>query len=165
MLSLLRLFWPLCQLQRGPQDLPADPALLLRAVLFCLLLGLLSLSLSMPLADAALRAVVSMVISLAFWALLVRTLAKPGRQLQTLTAVYGTAVILNLLLLPVTWLLEASGDNPSFLPFLILGLMVWSIVINGHILRHTMEWPFFAGVALALGLFTARYSLYAAIFS
>ena len=165
MLSLLRLFWPLCQLQRGPQDLPADPALLLRAVLFCLLFGLLSFSLSMPFADAVLRAIVSMLISLAIWTLLVRTLAKPGRQLLTLTAIYGTAMILNLLLLPVVWLLEASGDNPSFLPWLQLGLLVWSIVINGHILRHTMEWPLFAGVALALGLFTVRYSLYAAIFS
>lgn len=130
MLSLLRLFWPLCQLQRGPQDLPADPALLGRALLLCWLTNLLSFSLTSSPLDAVLQAFVAVVLSVVIWALLLRKLARPGRQLQTLTAIYGCAALLNLMLLPVAWLLAASGSNPGFLPFLLLGLLVWSQLIN-----------------------------------
>jgi hypothetical protein len=164
MLSLLRLFWPLCQLQRGPQDLPADPALLGQNVLLCLLTGLLSFSLSMPFGEALIRAVVSIAISFAIWVVLLRQLAPAGRQLQTLIAIYGCAVILNLLLLPVLWLLEASGEHPGFLPWLLLALLVWSQLVNGNILRHTLEWSLAAGVALALGIFILRQSLFSVIF-
>ena len=164
MLSLLRLYWPLCQLQRGPQDLPADPALLLRNILLCLLLGVLSFSVNQSGADAVLRTLISLGLSLACWTLLLRFLAKPGRQLQTLTAIYGCAVIINVLLLPVGWLLDAAGDHPGFLPWLLLGMMVWSQVINGNILRHALDWPLWGGVALALAVFFLRLQLFALIF-
>lgn len=165
MLPMLRLFWPLCQLQGGPQDLPANQSLLLRVILLCLLTGLLSFGFTLPLADALLRATLSIAISLAIWTLLLRLLAPPTRWLQTLTAIYGCACILNLCLLPVSLLLDGMSERPGLLPLLLLGLLVWSQFINGHILRHTLEWPLAAGVALAFGIFMLRYGLFSFIFS
>lgn len=164
MFSLLQLYWPLCQLQRGPQDLPVDRGLLLRTVLLCLLTGLLSFSISTSAADAVIRATASLAISFTLWFVLLRAIAKPGRHIQTLTAIFGCALIVNLLLLPVAWLLESAGEHPGFLPWLLLGLLVWSQVINGNILRHTLEWPMWGGVALALAVFLLRYQLFTLIF-
>ncbi len=165
MLLLLRLFWPICRLRQGPQDLPASPALLHLLVGLCLLAGVLSFSISQPLSQSLLRAVVSMAISLGIWLLLLRLLVAPARRLQTLTAIYGCALILNLLLLPVAVLLEQRRDAPGLLPLLLLAMLVWGQIINGHILRHALNWPLAAGVAVAVAVFVLRYGSFAVLFS
>lgn len=166
MLLLLRLFWPICRLRHGPQDLPASPALLRLLIGLCLLAGVLSFSLSLPLIDAMIRAVVSMAISLGIWLLLLRLLVAPARRLQTLTAIYGCALILNLLLLPVAMVLEQQRDKPGMVaPLVLLAMLVWGQIINGHILRHALNWPLAAGVTVAVAVFVVRYGSFAALFT
>lgn len=165
MFTLLRLFWPICQLQRGPQDLPAAPALFRFAMLACFLSGVLVFTVSLPVADALLRTSFSLAISLLIWPLLLHATGRQARLLQTLTAVLGCAAILNFLLWPLTWLLYVLGQHPGLLPLLLIALLLWSISISGHILRHALDWSLPRALALAVLLFALRYGLYQLIFA
>ncbi|NQD36681.1 hypothetical protein HPT27_06560 [Permianibacter sp. IMCC34836] len=169
MFSLLQLFWrlhwPICQLQRGPQDLPAAPALLRFAMLACFLSGVLVFTLSVSVADAMLRTGFSLAISLLIWPLLLHAAGQQARLLQTLTAVLGCAAILNFLLWPLSWLIRSLGDRAGLLPLLLIALLLWSVTVSGHILRHALDWPLPRALALAVLLFALRYGLYQLIFA
>jgi len=164
MFSLLRLFLSLCQLQRGPQDLPATPALLRQTILLCFFSGVLVFSVSLSLPDALLRASVSLAVSLLLWPIVLHASGRQHRLLQTLTAVLGCAALMNFLLWPLLWLLDSLGEKAALLPLLALGLALWSLVVNGHILRHTMDWPLPRSIALAVLLFALRFGIYQLVF-
>lgn len=164
MLSIWRLFWPLCQLQQGPQDVPADPALLRRVVLLCLAVGVVVFSLRLPFTDALLQAGVSLALSLLLWSGLLHVTGRSARRLQTLIAIFGCATLLNLLLLPLVLLINTLGNNAGLLPLLLIGLLIWSVLINGHILRHCLEWPLAASLALATTMLVLRQGIFHFIF-
>lgn len=165
MVSVLRGFWPLCQLQAGPQDLPASPALLRHAMLLCLVSGVLVFSITLPILDALLRAATAIAMSLLLWSALLQLARREQRRLQTLTAVFGCAALLNFALWPLLLLATALGEKPGLLPLLALALALWSLVVNGHILRHALDWPLPRALAVAVLLFALRYSLFHFIFS
>lgn len=163
MVSVLRGFWPLCQLRAGPQDLPASPVLLRLVMLLCLFSSTLVFAVGSDWPAALLRAAVSLALSLLLWSSVLRLFQREARRLQTLTAVFGCATLLNFALWPVL-LLMARTEQPGLLPFLALGLALWSLVIGGHILRHALDWPLSRALLLALALFAVRYSVFYFIF-
>ncbi len=165
MLPLLRLFWLLCQLRAGPQDVPASPALLRLVMLASLISGILAHVTMTSLPDGVLRTAVSLALSLLFWSVTLQALGRQSRQLQTLTAVFGCAALMNLLLFLLLLVLPAPKEGSALAASLVLLLASWSLLINGNILRHALEWSLAAAIALALLLFFLRTSLLQIIFS
>ena len=152
--ALIKRFWEICLLRAAPQDLPASNFLVLAALTAYLGSGTtLLLSDINPLAalaqaalDAAALAVVTTV--------LLQLRRHPGRLAQTYTALVGSGTLLNLIALPITLGLlgaQEAGGGVGLFAMLWLGLLIWSLMVTGHIYRHALDIPFPAGIVIAMG--------------
>jgi hypothetical protein len=153
MLALFNLFLDICLLRKGPQDVPASATLVKMCLLAYGLSGLLVLMLSTPIPVALLQILLDMVLlsGLLYLALILRR--HPKRFEQALSAVTGTGALMGLLALPLmTWIVrQESGGDTSLPSLLLLVLMVWSIAIMAHILRHALDTSIWVGALYALG--------------
>ncbi len=136
MTALLTLFFNLCLLRAKPQDLPASGLLLGAYFLTGLMIALteqsVGYSLLAALADSAVLALLTHTV------LLLRK--RPGRLPQTLAALAGTGAVIQL----IAWPLLAS-------PVLLIPLLIWSLTINAHILRHALEISLGLAILISLG--------------
>jgi len=149
-LVLLRYFYQLAILRRGPQDLPAAPVLLGLALAANLLVGVVGSvawfgglwrALLGNLLDAGL-------VAMLLWAVL-RWRGKPERWQQTLTAVWGLGAIFAALLVLLDLLRGgAPVDSAAAVPDLLL--LIWLHVAVGSVFRHALDIALGAGIALAL---------------
>ncbi len=154
MVQLLRAYIRICLLRLGPQDLPASPFLLQLAAVAMLLSGTLMLGLDLgAFTPALLGVLVDMVASAVLIYLGLRLAGKANRLVQALSAIYGTAAIFQLIAIPI---LLVIGDDPTQSPvgqlavLLYLGLLMLSLTVLGHILRHALDTPLWSGVMLAI---------------
>ncbi|MCB1626868.1 MAG: hypothetical protein KDI48_04000 [Xanthomonadales bacterium] len=160
----LGLLLDIARLRASPADLPASPTLLLLALVLNLLLTVLYLR-AMPEEATYGRMFFGMAFGLALiWSLL-RIWGREARFLQTAIAMFGADALLTIAMLPVTILLLQAGENDpksglSQLLFLLwLAIMVWSLIVSGHILRKALELPLLGGVALAMALLLIQLSV------
>ncbi len=147
----------ICLLRAAPQDLPASRSLLQVSFLLALLSGTVTIVDAFGAAD---RALLAQLMDLLLLLLLLRLglgyLGHPARLTQAATALFGTSTLLNLVIMPVELLIapgpDAGAVGQAAVLFYLL-LMVWSMVVASHILRHTFEIRFGAGMALSVGYF------------
>lgn len=157
MAVLFNLFWEICLLRKGPQDVPASQELLKLCLIGYAATGLLNLWLGLGEVGAGtallLTAVdVGLLLGLVYAVLQLRGLL--ARYTQTLTALAGTGTLLQLIVLPLgMWYQrELAGNGTADLPAMLwLMLLVWSVAITAHILRHALSVTFGIGVLYALG--------------
>lgn len=149
---LWKSFFQICLFERGPQDLPASYFLL--AVSLSVYISL-SLGLNLPglsffqaITAAFIEASVlsGLTISLLWMA------HYPARIVQTLTAITGASVVINLLGLPfIIWILVA-GRTPEMveIPTLFLFLLaLWNFGVTAHIFRHALSSSFGIGLVVS----------------
>jgi hypothetical protein len=170
---LLRLLWDLCRFRRGPQDLPYSPALARGLVLADAGAGLLYLQIVGAGKGGVAQLAVAMLIAVLAPLILLRSRGLGERYVQTLSALVGTGALLTLVYLPVG-VLAADMPAPDInaeptrqqlaVAWLTLTLVAWKLTINGHIWRHSMNWPLAAGIALALGIFVVEIGLLRLLF-
>ena len=89
------------------------------------------------------------------WALL-QTRKRIARWTQTITAIFGTGLILSLLAIPAYVLIGDSTSGTLNLMqsmglLMLLTLMCWNIVIMAHIYRNALELHFAWSVLIAVG--------------
>jgi len=161
-----RLF-AICRLRLGPQDMPYAPATA-RALIVSVLLLEMALSQLLAVPDRVLlpRMLLSFAMLVGAPWLLLRLRTRVGRLVQTLIALAGTSLLLTVALVPLL-LISAGGSidpaNPTpaslWVSAAVLLLVVWKLMINGHILRFALDWPPLAAALLALGLFLVELGL------
>ena len=142
LLNLIRAFLDICLFRRGPQDLPASAFLLYLTLATHTLSGfLLSLG-SHPAGTAAIAGVTDT----ALLALLTLSLLYMNRLAvrvpQTLSALAGSGTVIGVLaLIPTYWMFSArAGNGDQTVPVvLLLVLIVWSLVVMGHIIRYALS--------------------------
>ncbi len=152
LLALLHPFWEICLLRRGPQDLPASPFLVYLALgAHAAVVVLQALAVHSPL-----PALLSGVTDTAVLAALTATLLLAGRLReripQTLSALAGSGALIGVLALVPTWwwfFAQQGGSQPGGPWLLLLALVLWSLVVMGHVLRHALSTNLFVGLALA----------------
>ena len=162
MRALFELFLAICLLRKGPQDVPVSPVLLRLTLLSYGISGVL-----IPLLDVDLLTALALtVLDIALLTGLtygVLTLGHyPSRFTQTLTALFGTGALLQLLALPLLFLLKQETVNasaPAWLVLLWLGLFIWGIVIMAHILRHALSTSLGVGVLYSLAYVVLYWTL------
>jgi len=168
LLALIRFFFELCLLRRAPQGLPASTALLGVTVVVNLLAGVMlaatvRLSPAMGLAQGSVD--MAFMLALLFGALYL--LDRLPRFRQSATALLGSGAVLEFIAVVPLGLLppgedgEAGGDAS----LLFLALIVWSILVTGHILRHTFELRLGQGVAIAVLYGFFSYTLLGGVFA
>jgi hypothetical protein len=163
MLRIFDAFLQIALRRRGPEDLPDSRFLLVIAGLaYVMVQGLVASAAY----DSPLTLARSLVLDLVLlcgllWGLL-RLTGHPGRFRQTLTAMLGTGALLGLAVLPFNLLIDAGGGKPAFWPTIgLLGVVSWSLVVNGHIFSRALSRPFPAGLAIAVSYFFLNYLVFA----
>jgi hypothetical protein len=157
MLAYLQTLLKVALRKNGPEDLPDSRFLLgLTFVVYLLLqvpLGWIAYGPSGVLVSTIVVSVLMVVFSL--WLLLVLTGYK-SRFGQSLTAMLGTNALLSALSFPFSFWrdiaidLEAGVALPSTI---IFAIMVWSLMIDGHIISRAISRPFGIGLMIAVAFF------------
>lgn len=141
MQALIIFFVELCALRRAPQDLPASPVLLALVVVANLITGMLvGLVAGLSMGLSLMQTAIEIVLTLLALDLALRVTRHAGRLLQAGTALLGAGVVLGLVaLVPLS--LKPTGSQETDLAalgaLLLLALLVWNVVVIGHVLRHT----------------------------
>lgn len=154
--ALIRRIVDICLLRAGPQDLP-DSAFLLQATLVGYLLsGMLIATSNQDLWTASLLVAVDVVLlaCLLFMLLWARSLIHRYR--QTLTAILGTGIILELISWPILGWQSHNISQPGvsnslmFSSLLLWSWLFWNILVLGHILRNTLATQLMIGIGIAM---------------
>jgi hypothetical protein len=143
----------ICLLRAGPQELPAATQFLALVLAGYFLVDVLISQLNFDFGAAVAVSVLDVLLLAAFVQLVLRIVAKPERFNQTLAALAGTGVLLGLLAYPLIralTLAQAAGEAAAGLALAWLAVLVWSLLILGHILRHALAVPLMTGVGIGV---------------
>ena len=156
---LLNVFVDICLLRAGPQDLPGSAFLLLLTALLSLLTGTIVIVGTFGSLDTALAAQsLDILLLLGLLRLVLQLTGKSARFQQTASALFGSGVLINLVTMPLQLL--GPGDPSAstageFSGLFYLVIIIWALVIVGHIIRQALEIRMAAGLAIALVYFLA----------
>lgn len=154
MIQLLNLFFEICLFRRGPQDVPASAVLLRLSVLLYLAAGVILLAVDgSPLWQSAAKALLDFGLLAGMTWVVLRWRGHQGRFAQTLTALAGTGALLALVALPVVYWLHAgaaAGQVDALAALAWFAILIWSLAVIGHILRHALEVALAAAILLAV---------------
>jgi hypothetical protein len=159
----------ICQLRRGPEDMPYSRRLLVVLIGASIALDLLS-ERFVGGHDALARSLVSttLVLALAWIALATRKLE--NRYVQTASALVACSIVFSLLVLPLAFLAGPLPSDATLTPLQTLlvwasfAIFVWSVLVDAHIIRRALDAPFGLGVALAIAWAVANIALGRALF-
>ncbi len=166
MLEIIRAFVDICLFRRGPQDLPASGFLLY------LTLGayagsnfLLALGTYTP-AAAAMASLADTALLAALTLSLLYLHGRAARVRQTLAALAGTGTVLAVLALPpIYWFtVQAAQGELSFPSLVVLALVVWSLAVIAHIIRHALGTRLIVGLVVAMMFYWIAASVQGALF-
>lgn len=154
MLTLIKLFFAICRLRQAPQDIPFSPVLQYASILTYIVTGyfisLINQTVNQAIATVTLDTV--LMLALGYGGLWVRGFE--ARATQTITALAGTGTLFAIFTLPLWLWLQGLPPDQALLPSLFVNaLLIWNIVVIGHILRHALTMPFWAGIGIALFYF------------
>lgn len=154
---LLKLFVDICRLQAKPQDVPASSNLLLLTIVLAVVSGMLSISGSVyGLMQVVIISVMDVAITLILLSFFLNLMRLSSRLLQSATAMFGAGTIINLVSLPVMWLMNSGSENPGYQllgALFYFALLIWSLVVMGHIIRHSFNLHLTGGILIAIGYF------------
>ena len=159
MQQLLKLFWNICLLRQGPQDVPAA------AVLFWLLLimgFLLDLFMAVTFFEFSRALLVVSINTAALFGvviLLLLILGFANRIIQTLSTLIGTGLVFGFIRLPMILLAKLMPQSVGMFGFVEVIILVWSLVVIAHILRHALSIELLLAGVLAFGYFMLSYQL------
>jgi hypothetical protein len=161
----------LCQFRRGPEDMPHSPALLAVLIAASLLIDIASGSVIGVENDRVAHVLVSttLILALAWVALAMRRLGH--RYVQTASALVACSIAFSLLVLPLAWLAGPPPAPPATPPpmqtllwTLMLGIVVWNLAVNAHIVRRAIEAPYGLAFAIVVAWAVADWALAHALF-
>ncbi|MEP7312769.1 MAG: hypothetical protein ABI859_09310 [Pseudomonadota bacterium] len=156
LLDAARLYTEIAVFRRGPEDLPTSAVLLLLTIAAYLLVTL-GLGSVMPVTAGNridLLALGAAFVVACYWVVL-RLAGRPERFLQTVTAVFGFQLVIAPINVGFRALFQRyAGGEPLALPvwFMLLAMLlaVWTLAINGRILRSATGWPLFSCIVLVV---------------
>ncbi|HIP53070.1 MAG TPA: hypothetical protein EYH03_03550 [Chromatiales bacterium] len=168
MKALFDYFLNLCLLRKGPQDVPFSRELLLLVWVVNLTVGWLLIGdATVHPFRALLESLSDSLLMLGVLWLLLQWRGKTPRFVQSATAALGSGALLGIIALPLVRLV-ASGTTRSaqtdWAGMLLLAVVVWSVVVFGHILRYALDVKLGEGVALSFIYTVLSYSLLNALF-
>ncbi|MBC7976194.1 MAG: hypothetical protein H7138_14575 [Myxococcales bacterium] len=146
MRALLGVIVDIILLRRGPEHVPASPALLAVVIAVYAAAVAITASLFGPSEQRwAIELVVAITATLVFYQLALTFAKKRERFTQTMTAIFAVRAIFTPLLIPMMGALLAAMKGgqpaPSMLALLLLAGMIWNFVIDVRIVRTAFEWP------------------------
>ncbi|MET0230764.1 MAG: hypothetical protein ABW186_07530 [Rhodanobacteraceae bacterium] len=169
--ALAHLVRDLCQLRRGPEDMPYSPALLATLIAASIAIDIAAGSVIGAENDRVAHVLVSttLILALAWIALAMRGLG--NRFVQTASALVACSIALSLIMLPLAWLAGTPPAPPARPPPLqtllwtaMLAVVVWNLAVNAHIVRRAIEVPLGIAFAIVVAWAVADWALAHALF-
>ena len=175
MQALFRLFIDIAIHRKGPQDVPPSGAVLGLALLAYATVGAVVL---WPSAGSAAQVAgqvgTDLVLVTAIFGGLLAANGRGARVPQTLAALFGTGTLLSGAALPFVWLsARAFGDGAplpgmegaaTFSVLVLFLLLLVSLLVTGHIVRHALGWSYAAGVLVAVVYFGISVAVFRTLF-
>lgn len=153
MLELSKIIVDIALWRRGPQDLPASGFLAAMLFVVYLLVGLLQVLLGHFPVTTLLALSSLEVLMWSIWLGFVLTLfERRGRFVQTLTALLGVNVLLDLVRLALHALLPLLAPSQGAQVMWFLLLITALVLIMGRILMHATDQGLASGVALSIAI-------------
>jgi hypothetical protein len=150
---LFKTFLNMCIFRYKPQDLPQSYDLLVLCLLIYTFVNVLLAMTTAPFTRALQISVLDTIIISIITMIILRLNRHFERWHKTLMAITGTGCIIGLFALPLfagAFLLQVSELLQSLILMVYLALLIWNIVIMGHILRHAMETTLGVGIVFAM---------------
>lgn len=171
MYQLLYLLRDVIALRRGPQDAPYSPRLLVALCAASLLLQLAIARVLNVEGETLGAGIISLAFNLGLLLLLLNLRKRTNRFVQAALTLLGCAILFQLLTLPIVLL--AGGHPPAspdhltpvqvLLGLVSLPILIWKLIVDAHILRHSLDLPFFSGLVIAVCWIVAELVLGAAL--
>ncbi len=172
-MKVIKVFFDISLLQAKPQDVPFSYPLLVMTVAasiasYILAIGELAQLFGKDISVAPITVAEHLIFAGTVWAIL-RFHNHSERFVQTVTAMFGVNTMVQLVMWPITgWLMKSAADLSALgteqapppeagMPlFLMLSLLIWILIVYGHIFKETLETRFGAGLlyTIASWMFT-----------
>ena len=155
--AIIQLFWQICRLRTGPDAVPTSSVLL---IFTGLLYGGLNLFVWVWAGQESLlqaSGTLAMVTGgwlLVLWGIML-LMGKKERYQQTLIALFGVNVILVLISVPLRFVADSLGETSALrmpLGFMLIGLFVWGVFIEGFIYHRALDISPLQGNLMALAM-------------
>jgi hypothetical protein len=151
--TISKAFFNICLLRKGPQDLPKSTVLLGLCLFMYTFIDVLLTVQSRPFDDALMVSLVDVGILLLVTYFILRQHHHLDRWLQTMTALFGTGVILGIFIFPLVF----GGVQNQYevwvqqiIVFLFLVMVVWNVAVLAHIVRHAISTSMGIGIMIAI---------------
>ena len=146
-------FLDICLLKKGPQDLPKSSVLLFLCLFMYTLIDVLLTVQSRPFEHALMVSLVDVGFLLLVTSLILKQHQKLDRWHQTMTALFGTGVILGIFIFPLVFggvqnQYEAWLQQIIVVLFLIM--VIWNVAVLAHIVRHAISTSMGIGIMIAI---------------
>jgi hypothetical protein len=175
MQALIRLFIDIALHRKGPQDVPSSGAVLGLALLAYLGIGAAVLWPSARgTALLAAQLLTDLLLVLLIFGGLLAALGRGARVPQTLAALFGTGALLSAFALPFVWIAARSLSDGAPVAGMEMAallsttalfmLLLASLLVTGHILRHALGWSYPAGVLAAVVYFSISVAVFRKLF-
>ncbi|MEL7186248.1 MAG: hypothetical protein AAFN50_07415 [Pseudomonadota bacterium] len=156
-LALIQTLLDIMRLQKGPDAIPRSQVVLLVVVGLWITADILSVMASPQVAmDRRMVGWAITLVALIIFALIVAFYRRQARLVQMMTALIGCTAIFTFMLTIVVGISGLlSAESPVQLGFIaaIFGVMLWSVIVDGHILARTIDQPRIVGVMISLSIF------------
>ena len=139
MSELVKPFFYICLLSKGPQDIPYSINLFRLSLLAYLLTAVLTLTQGMALEQAISASLVDMTILLIFARICLHLFNKLGRFIQMTTALLVIGAAFQILAFPLLVSIQAGEKGNAELSLILLLLFSWNLAVYAHIFRETFE--------------------------
>jgi len=165
MSQLFNVFWQLCLLKSGPQNLPGSTSFLWVTLLVYGVVGFFVSLVSLSFFAALFSSIVDIALISGVTFLVLWSRELTPRFIQTTTALAGSGAIISAMALPLLVLQAGLGETSVLPSVLVLGLMIWNLNIMGNILRHALETKAWVGLVLAVMYLYISISVFRSIFA
>ncbi len=154
MQALIVFFFQLCLLRRAPQDLPASGTLFGLMLIADIATGFFaSVASATPLAAGLAQSAIEVSLMLALLSVALRLAGHPGRFNQSATALLGAGTLIGILALPAVAMIPPGGEATDLAALgvlLLVGFLCWSILVTGHVVRHSFGLSLGQGIGIAV---------------
>lgn len=159
MQQLIRLFWEICLLRKGPQDVPS--AVVLFWLLF--LIGfVVDVFMAVNFVDFQPALFLVLANILVLFGMVISLLAMfryKNRIIQTLTTLIGAGLVFSFLRMPLLFVFKSYPDSAGIFGIMEIFLLIWNLLVVAHILRHALSTELFVAGMLSFGYFMVSYQL------
>lgn len=141
-MNIILRYIDLCRLKAGPADMPASNKLLKLTLLVYFLLGVIISRIDSTWNVSVISSLADTLFMIAAIGVVLHLKGLAARYQQTLMALAGAGIILDLIGLPLMlWLnqIDKLEQGTSVALLLMIALMFWSLMIIAHIFRQALD--------------------------